>query len=162
MQIDRNNVLFLVRSTLMALHHANETGNYSVLREMSGPGFQSANNLARLTEIFANLRAQKVDLAPVSIFDPQITTAPSVDENNHLLIEGAYPQTRPGTTFRLLFVVVEGRWRLQGIAINVPQTAAAPAQQQAAPAPAQPGPAPAATAPVARSSDTTSPRTRTP
>lgn len=55
-QIDRNNIVFLVRSTLLALHHANETGNYSVLREMSAPGFQSANNPARLTEIFEPAR----------------------------------------------------------------------------------------------------------
>lgn len=78
-QIDRNNLLFLVRSTLMALHQANETGNYSVLREISAPSFQAANNQARLAEIFANLRAQKLDLSAVSILEPELTSVPSVD-----------------------------------------------------------------------------------
>ena len=124
----------------MALHHANETGNYSVLREMSAPGFQAANNQARLAEIFANLRAQKLDLSAVSILEPQLTSVPSVDANNLLLIEGAYPQIPPQVSFRLLFQPVENRWRLQGISINLGQ--AAPAQQPA-PAASQPAPAPA-------------------
>jgi hypothetical protein len=94
-QIDRNNLIFLIRSTLMALHHANETGNYSVLREMSAPGFQAANNQARLAEVFANLRAQKLDLSAVSILEPQITATPTIDANNLLLIDGGYPQIPP-------------------------------------------------------------------
>jgi hypothetical protein len=38
-QIDRNGVLILIRSTLLALHHANQTGNYTVLRDLGAPGF---------------------------------------------------------------------------------------------------------------------------
>src|SRR5262249_31522767 len=37
-QIDRNGVLILVRSTLLALDHANKTGNYTVLRDLAAPG----------------------------------------------------------------------------------------------------------------------------
>lgn len=38
--IDRNGVLILIRSTLLALDHANKTGNYTVLRDLGAPGFQ--------------------------------------------------------------------------------------------------------------------------
>ena len=51
-QIDRNGVLILVRSSLLALDHANKTGNYKVLRDISAPGFQ-VNDAAKLSEIFA-------------------------------------------------------------------------------------------------------------
>jgi hypothetical protein len=52
-QIDRNGVIILIRSTLLALDHANKTGNYTVLRDLGSPGFQT-NTDARLAEIFAS------------------------------------------------------------------------------------------------------------
>src|SRR3954468_15777593 len=62
-QIDRNGVLILIRSTLLALDHANRTGNYTVLRDLGAPGFQAGNTAARLSEIFASLRSQNLDLS---------------------------------------------------------------------------------------------------
>jgi hypothetical protein len=47
-QINRNGVLTLVRSALIALQQANETGNYTVLRDLGAPGFEEANTAARL------------------------------------------------------------------------------------------------------------------
>ena len=44
-------LLMMIRSTLIALHHGNITGNYSVLRELSAPGFQTANSAASLSQI---------------------------------------------------------------------------------------------------------------
>ena len=46
-QIDRNGVLILIRSALLALDQANKTGNYTVLRDLGAPGFQT-NSAARL------------------------------------------------------------------------------------------------------------------
>jgi hypothetical protein len=37
-QIDRNGVLILIRSSLLALDPANTTGNYTVLRDIGAPG----------------------------------------------------------------------------------------------------------------------------
>ena len=39
--IDRNGVLILVRSAILALDQANKTGNYTVLRDLGAPGFQT-------------------------------------------------------------------------------------------------------------------------
>ena len=49
--IDRNGVLILVRTSLLALDQANKTGNYTVLRDLGAPGFQ-ANSAARLGRDF--------------------------------------------------------------------------------------------------------------
>jgi hypothetical protein len=65
-QIDRNGVLILIRSTLLALDQANKTGNYTVLRDIGAPGFQS-NTAARLGEIFAKLRNDNLDLSGVAV-----------------------------------------------------------------------------------------------
>lgn len=51
-QIDRNGVLILIRSSLLAVDQANKTGNYTVLRDLGAPGFQAANTATQLGEIF--------------------------------------------------------------------------------------------------------------
>lgn len=38
----------LIWSTILAVDHANKSGNYSVLRDMSAQGFQISNDPARL------------------------------------------------------------------------------------------------------------------
>jgi hypothetical protein len=69
-QIDRNGVLILIRSSLLALDQANKTGNYTVLRDIGAPGFQ-VNSAARLGEIFAKLRNDNLDLSGVAVIDPR-------------------------------------------------------------------------------------------
>ena len=67
--IDRNGVLILIRSTLLALDQANKTGNYTVLRDLGAPGFQ-ANTDARLAEIFATQRRDNLDLSGIAAHRP--------------------------------------------------------------------------------------------
>ena len=43
----------LIWSTVAAVDHANRSGNYSVLRDISAQGFQINNNAAQLGQIFA-------------------------------------------------------------------------------------------------------------
>ena len=49
-------LLMLIESSVIALNHANITGNYSVLHEMGAPAFQNANSPEKLAQIFAQLR----------------------------------------------------------------------------------------------------------
>src|SRR4051812_17480640 len=52
----------LIWSTILAVDHANRSGNYSVLRDLGAQGFQINNDAAKLAEIFAGLRSQRIDL----------------------------------------------------------------------------------------------------
>ena len=79
-QIDRNGVLILIRSSLLALDQANKTGNYTVLRDIGAPGFQS-NTAARLGDIFAKLRNDNLDLSGVAVIDPQLNLLPQIEAN---------------------------------------------------------------------------------
>jgi hypothetical protein len=54
-------VLYLIRSTLLALNDANRSGNYSVLRDLAAPDFQAHNTSADLAQIFADLRRRNFD-----------------------------------------------------------------------------------------------------
>jgi hypothetical protein len=132
-QIDRNGVLMLIRSALLALDHANKTGNYTVLRDIGAPGFQ-ANTAARLAEIFAKLRNDKIDLSGVSVIEPQLSLLPQIEPNGMMRMAGFFPSVPSQVNFDLLYAPVDSQWRLFGISVSIGQSApVAPPPPPAAP-----------------------------
>jgi hypothetical protein len=130
-QIDRNGVLILIRSSLLALDQANKTGNYTVLRDIGAPGFQS-NTAARLGEIFAKLRSDNLDLSGVAVIDPQLNLLPQIEANGLMHMTGFFPSVPTQVNFDLAFAPVNGQWRLFGISVSIGQSA------PAAPTPPEP------------------------
>lgn len=120
--IDRNGVLMLIRSTLLALDHANKSGNYTVLRDLGAPGFQ-VNTAAKLAEIFAKQRSDKLDLSGVAVIDPQLSLLPQIEPNGLLHMAGFFPSVPSQVNFKLLFAPVEGQWRVFGVSVSVGQSA---------------------------------------
>lgn len=120
--IDRNGVLMLIRSTLLALDHANKTGNYTVLRDLGAPGFQ-VNTAAKLAEIFAKQRGEKLDLSGVAVIDPQLSLLPQIEPNGLLHMAGFFPSVPSQVNFELLFAPVDGQWRVFGVSLSVGQSA---------------------------------------
>jgi len=130
--IDRNGVLILVRSTLLALDHANKTGNYTVLRDLGAPGFQ-VNTAARLAEIFAEERNEKLDLSGVAAIDPQLSLLPQIEANGFMHLAGFFPSVPKQVNFEMIFAPAEGQWRLFGLSVQLGQ--AAPTAPPEAPVP---------------------------
>lgn len=137
-QIDRNGVLILVRSSLLALDQANKTGNYTVLRDIGAPGFQVANTAARLAEVFAKLRNDKVDLSGVAVIDPQLSLLPQVEANGLMHMAGVFPSVPSQVSFELMYAPVEGQWRLFGISVKIGQSGPVAPQLPEAPKRAEP------------------------
>jgi hypothetical protein len=127
-------LLVLVRSALIALDHANRTGNYTVLRELGGPGLQRHSS-AQLGGIFASLRNQQVDLLPVAIVTPQLTRPPSVSPEGLLQLVGFFPTQPRQIQFQIVYQPVDGQWRLFGLNVTVTAAQQPPPQASAAPAP---------------------------
>lgn len=119
--IDRNGVIILIRAVLVAVHQANITGNYTVLRDLGAPGFRDANSAARLTEIFANLRNQKLDLSGILVLEPQLTVLPEVNAAGFMHMAGFFPSAPLQVNFDLIFAPVAGRWEVFGISVNIGQ-----------------------------------------
>jgi hypothetical protein len=135
-QIDRNGVMILIRSTLAALDQANKTGNYTVLRDLAAPNFAAVNNAARLAEIFASQRNSHLDLSGALVLDPQLTLLPETDEAGHMRFAGFFPSVPTQVEFRLSYEPVNGQWRLFGLSVNLmPSTPAAPVPPAASPPP---------------------------
>ena len=145
-------LIILIRSSLLAVHHGNVTGNYTVLRDLAAPGFQAANSAARLGAIFANLRDQGVDLSVAALLTPQITQGPTITPQGMLGLAGVIPAQPLQLQFQLVFQPVDNRWRLFGVSVTTAPAPGAPAPVAAAPAkPAtEAGARPAAPAPPRR------------
>jgi hypothetical protein len=136
-QIDRNGVLILIRSALLALDQANKTGNYTVLRDLGAAGFQ-VNTAARLAEIFAKQRNDNLDLSGVAVIDPQLSLLPQIEANGLMRMAGLFPSVPSQVNFELAFAPVNGQWRLFGISVSIGSAAptAPPAPEAAAATPA--------------------------
>lgn len=131
--------LYLVRSTITALDHANRTGNYAVLRDMAAPSFQRRNSAADLALGFSGLRTNRVDLSAVALLAPTLTVAAAGEGSMRLA--GSYPLPTHAIDFDLSFEIVDGHWRLNAIAVGArtpPQPAAATAPSLPASRPGSP------------------------
>lgn len=111
-------LVVLIRSSIAALNHANLTGNYSVLREVAAPSFQDANSLARLSELFSDLRSRGIDLSATSVIDPRLFLPAEIDQKGMLRLTGFFPSQPEQVNFDLAFQHVDGAWRLFGIGVN--------------------------------------------
>lgn len=114
---DSLSALKLIWSTMAALDHANQTGNYSVLRDLGAPSFQANNSAATLASTFQALRNQRVDVANALIVTPSFEIAPTMIEGGLLRTRGSFPLRPNPIGFDLLFQNVGGQWRLFGIAV---------------------------------------------
>ena len=73
---DAEKIVLLLRTSILTLNDALQTGNFTVLRDMGAPGFRDANTAARLSQSLSDLASKNIDLSPVSIIAPQLTEAP--------------------------------------------------------------------------------------
>jgi hypothetical protein len=138
-QIDRNGVLILIRSTLLALDQANKTGNYTVLRDLGAPGFQ-VNTAARLAEIFAKPRNDKIDLSATATVDPQLSLPAQIEPDGRLHVAGLFPSAPAPVNFDLIFTPVHGQWRLLGLSVTFGPAGPATPAPKAPAAPSAPLP----------------------
>ena len=112
-------IVLLLRNSLITLNDAIQTGNYTVLRDRGAPGFRAANSAAKLGQIFAKFAARGIDLSVVSVLTPQLTETPTLDQKTRMLrLKGYFPSRPAQINFEVLYQVVNGRWRLFGIAVT--------------------------------------------
>jgi len=128
-------LLTLVRNTTIAINQANLTNNYSVVRDLGTPGFQSANSPERLSELFTPLRNQKLDVAVILAVSPEFKAQPSIDDKGRMRLTGFYA-TNPQVHFDYIYEQVGGQWRHFGVYMwfTPPPPAQAAAKAPAAPA----------------------------
>ena len=117
----------LIRTTLVALHQANVTGNYTVLRDLGAMSFQRINSPARLGQVFTRIRQARLDLSPAVLLDSVMAKKPIIDGNGLLQVEGRVPAQPLNIVFKMAFRFEGGRWRIFSLAVGAqpPQAAVA-------------------------------------
>ncbi len=107
----------LTWATMVAVHQANETGNYSVLQSLGAPGFQASNDPARLTGVFRSLRSQGIDLRNTLLVAPTYEFPPAIVERGLLRLRGTFGIRPKPVGYDLLFQPVGRDWKLFGNSI---------------------------------------------
>ena len=137
-------LLALIRTTIIALNQANMTGNYTVLRDIGAPPFRNANDASKLSLIFKGLRDQNIDLSLTAQVTPELSDVPVIDQRGLLQLAGRFPTQPLSVDFRLAYARFDGRWQPYAITVNLaanePRVSVAP---QHAPKVASPAVAPA-------------------
>ena len=124
-QIEESFAAALIRDALLAVNHANLTGNYTTLRDYASDVFHDANTATDLAVLLQRLRAEKLDLLPVLSVEPVLqTTALSLDRSI-MRLSGYFPLQPRSISFDLEFIDQNGRWLIYGLSVGafVPATA---------------------------------------
>jgi hypothetical protein len=108
----------MIWSTILAVDHANRSGNYSVLRDMSAQGFQINNDAARLAQIFTALRQQRIDLSNALLVPPTYYEPPRQVQADVFEVKGLFQLRPTAIQFDLFYQWEQGRWKLFGIDIQ--------------------------------------------
>jgi hypothetical protein len=111
-------ILAMIRSSLLAIDHANRTGNYTVLRDLAGPQFRDANSAAKLAQIFGPVVAQGVDLLAVAVVEPTYAVAPNINAQRMLHASGVFRMPPKAAAFEILFETVGPSWRLFAVGVQ--------------------------------------------
>jgi hypothetical protein len=116
---DAEKIVLLVRTTLLTLNDALQTGNFTVLRDVAAPSFREANSASRLSEVFGGIPKKGVDLTAVALLVPQLSEPPSIDPKTSMLrLKGFFPGQPVRLDFEVLYQPVAGRWRLFGLSLQ--------------------------------------------
>jgi hypothetical protein len=153
----------MIRTAIIALNQANQTGNYTVLRDLGAASFRASNDASRLAEIFADLRRRKIDLSPILFFMPKLVQQPQINERGLIRLAGYFETAPERINFDVYYVFEAGEWRLFGIGVLLKPAVEAtsalpqpnnptPTPQSAAAAPSAEAPAKPAAAPAGRTS----------
>jgi hypothetical protein len=119
---DPDKIVLLIRTSLLTVNDAIQTGNFTVLRDKAAPSFRDGTTSVSLAKSLESLAQQRVDLSAVAIIAPQLTELPVLDDSRRLKLKGYFPGQPIGIGFDLTFEAVKGSWRLFALSIGLVKT----------------------------------------
>jgi hypothetical protein len=102
----------LIRGTVVALHQANVTGNYTVLRDLGASVLRASNSAADLAVQFTEFRQRGFNLAPTVLFDAVLDQKPKLTKDGVLQLIGHFPTKPQEVIFDLTYRYELGAWRI--------------------------------------------------
>lgn len=114
---DENVLARLVWSTMVALDNANRTDNYSILNSLGSPQFQMRNSPEQLSDIFLNLRQNRVDIGRTILSTPRYYIPPAILPDGTLRLRGGFDYRPKSIRFDLIYVNIGGGWQINAISV---------------------------------------------
>ena len=114
---DENTLARLVWSTMVALDNANRTETYSVLYNLGSPEFKRRNTPAQLSQNFAALRQNRVDVGRSILTSPNYYIPPQRLADGSLRLRGGFDYRPKSIRFDLVYRNIGGGWRLSAISV---------------------------------------------
>lgn len=111
---------------MVTVHGVITSGNYSVLHDSAAPGFQAANDTAKLATLFTQLRADGIDLSRTLLVTPVFRASPRLSRPDLLQVQGSFPLRPTALDFEMLYKWTRGEWRMFGVAIFTGRLPTAP------------------------------------
>jgi hypothetical protein len=121
--VDGPTISLLIRSTMVALHQANVTGNYTVLRDLGAEILRRSNTAADLSELFAQFRKTHMSLASTVLNDAVMDKPPALTTDGQLELVGHFMTTPQELIFDLTFLFENGDWRIAVIKVGTREPA---------------------------------------
>ena len=118
-QVSGPEISVLVRSTLMALHQANLTGNYTVLRDLGGMQFQALFSASALADRFRGFRDRQINLGPAVLYDAQLDSDPRLTTDGLLRVVGHFPTAPQQVIFDFTYRFELGGWRIEDLNVGL-------------------------------------------
>ena len=109
----------MIRNAVIAVHHANITGNYTVLRDLSARHLREEFTAAGFADLFRTLREQDITLAGTVLLDPVLQNPPKLSSDGILHLKGYFDSRPDRVYFDLLFLHENERWLIADIGIGV-------------------------------------------
>jgi hypothetical protein len=126
----------LAANLLLALHHANVTGNYSVLRDLAAPQLISRMTQADLSDHFRQVRIERLGLDAIAGHRPHFSTPPTIVGKRYLWLEGSFPTRPKEIRFKIILQRSRADWRF----LSVEAAAAEPSHATVSGSHEAPGP----------------------
>lgn len=108
----------LIRTTMVALHQANVTGNYTVLRDLGAGILRASNTASDLAVLFAPFREKQFNLAPSVLMDAVLDEKPKLTTNGEMRLTGHFPTKPQEIMFDMTFLYEGGAWRIALIQVG--------------------------------------------
>ena len=108
----------LIRGTMIAVNHANRTGNYTVLRDLGADYFSRTRSAAALTELFKGMREAGINLFDTVLLDPRIVGGAKLTTDGKLGLQGFFATKPNYITFDLVYFYEGGEWKIAAITIG--------------------------------------------
>lgn len=110
---------YLIQNSIVAINHANITGNYAVFRDLSAPNLIAHSTPSTLAEEYRAFRKNGIDLSPLLMITPKLSKKVKINSEGLLILEGYYPSKPLRTLFNLKYRNIAGRWRLESMKLQL-------------------------------------------